>query len=137
MLRQTLGGASGPEGGRGGVNGEQIGLGVLVSGIDTIQSQGTLQSTGKSTDMAIQGDGYFVMSDGKQNMFTRDGAFDLALDGTLASASSGLHLLGWQANPLTGVVHTTVPAGNIIVPVGPGMIGKPSSTLNVNCNLNS
>jgi len=78
ILSQTLRGASGPQGGRGGVNGEQIGLGVLVSGIDTIQSQGTLQSTGKSTDMAIQGDGYFVMSDGKQSMFTRDGAFDLA-----------------------------------------------------------
>ena len=137
ILSQTLRGASGPQGGRGGVNAEQVGLGVLISGIDTIQSQGTLQSTGKSTDMAIQGDGYFVMSDGKQKFFTRDGAFDLALDGTLASASSGLHLLGWQANPLTGVVDTTVPAGNITVPVGAGMIGKPSSTLNVNGNLNS
>src|SRR5258708_19764067 len=136
MLRQTLGGASGPEGGGGGVNGEQIGLGVLVSGIDTIQSQGTLQSTGKSTDMAIQGDGYFVMSDGKQDFFTRDGAFDLALDGTLASASSGLHVLGWQANPLTGLVDTTVPAANITVPVGAGMTGKPSSTLGVTGNLN-
>src|SRR6266699_2964783 len=81
--------------GRGGVNPEQVGLGVVLGGIDTIQSQGTLQSTGKSTDMAIQGDGYFVMNDGKQSMLTRDGAFDLARDGTLASASSGLHVLGW------------------------------------------
>src|SRR5260370_4423072 len=124
ILRQTLRGASGPQGGRGGVNAEQIGLGVLVSGIDTIQSQGTLQSTGKSTDMAIQGDGYFVMSDGKQNMFTRDGAFDLALDGTLASASSGLHVLGWQANPLTGVVNTAVPPTNVTVPIASGMPAK-------------
>jgi flagellar hook protein FlgE len=137
ILSQTLRGASGPQGGRGGVNAEQVGLGVLISGIDTIQSQGTLQSTGKSTDMAIQGDGYFVMSDGKQKFFTRDGAFDLALDGTLASASSGLHVLGWQANPLTGLIDTTVPAGNITVPVGAGMIGKPSGTLSVNGNLNS
>src|ERR1700682_2006615 len=142
ILSQTLRGASGPQGGRGGVNAEQIGLGVLVSGIDTIQSQGTLQSTGKSTDMAIQGDGYFVMSDGKQNMFTRDGAFDLALDGTLASASSGLHVLGWQANPLTGVIDTTVPAGKITVPGGAGMVGKPSGAgtgpgLTINGNLNS
>src|ERR1700730_7044850 len=137
ILSQTLRGASGPQGGRGGVNAEQIGLGVLVSGIDTIQSQGTLQSTGKSTDMAVQGEGYFVMSDGKQNMFTRDGAFDLALDGTLASASSGFHGLGWQANPLTGVIDTTVPAGNITVPVGAGMIGKPSAALNITGNLNS
>ena len=66
ILSQTVRGASGPQGGRGGVNPEQVGLGVLISGIDTIQTQGTLQSTGKLTDMAIQGDGYFVMSDGKQ-----------------------------------------------------------------------
>src|SRR5713226_4292743 len=137
ILSQTLRGASGPQGGRGGVNAEQIGLGVLVSGIDTIQSQGTLQSTGKSTDMAIQGDGYFVMSDGKQNMFTRDGAFDLALDGTLASASSGLHLMGWQANPVTGIVNTTVPPTNITVPIGAGMTGKASTSLTVNGNLDS
>src|ERR1700720_2394244 len=137
ILSQTLRGASGPQGGRGGVNAEQIGLGVLVSGIDTIQSQGTLQSTGKSTDMAIQGDGYFVMSDGKQNMFTRDGAFDLALDGTLASASSGLHVMGWQANPVTGIVNTTVPPTNITVPIGAGMTGKASTTLAINGNLDS
>jgi flagellar hook protein FlgE len=137
ILSQTVRGASGPQGGRGGVNAEQIGLGVITSGIDTIQTQGTLQSTGKSTDMAIQGDGYFVMSDGKQQFFTRDGAFDLALDGTLASASSGLHVLGWQANPITGVVNTAVAPTNIAVPVGAGMTGKPSTTLNINGNLDS
>src|SRR6185436_1512683 len=117
ILSQTVRGASGPQGGRSGVNPEQVGLGVLLSGIDTIQTQGTLQATGKSTDMAIQGDGFFVMSDGAQNFFTRDGSFDLGLDGTLASASNGLHVLGWQANPLTGVVNTSVPAGNVVIPL--------------------
>ncbi|HEV7662344.1 MAG TPA: flagellar hook protein FlgE [Chloroflexota bacterium] len=137
ILSQTVRGASGPQGGRGGVNAEQIGLGVLTSGIDTIQTQGTLQSTGKSTDMAIQGDGYFVMSDGKQNFYTRDGAFDLALDGTLASAASGLHVMGWQADPVTGLVNTTVPATNITVPIGAGMTGKGSTSLTVTGNLDS
>src|SRR5437868_10589563 len=101
ILSQTVRGASGPQLGRGGVNPEQVGLGVLISGIDTIQTQGTLQSTGKLTDMAIQGDGYFVMSDGKQNFFSRDGAFDLGIDGTLVNPASGLRVMGWQANPLT------------------------------------
>jgi flagellar hook protein FlgE len=137
ILSQTLRGASGPQSGRGGVNAEQIGLGVLVSGIDTIQSQGTLQATGKSTDMAIQGDGYFVMSDGKSNLFTRDGVFDLALDGTLASASSGLHVMGWQANPVTGAVNSAVPPTNISIPIGAGMTGKASTTLTLNGNLDS
>src|SRR5919202_2147070 len=127
ILSQTVRGASAPQGGRGGVNPEQIGLGVLISGIDTIQSQGTLQSTGKLTDMAIQGDGYFVMGDGKQNFFSRDGSFDLGIDGTLVKPASGLHVMGWQADPLTGAIDTSVPATAITIPVGAGMTGKGSS----------
>src|SRR5438270_13005986 len=82
ILSQTVRGASGPQGGRGGVNPEQVGLGVLISGIDTIQTQGTLQSTGKLTHRAIQGDGYVEMSDGKHNFRSRDGAYDLRIDRT-------------------------------------------------------
>jgi flagellar hook protein FlgE len=137
ILSQTVRGASGPQGGRGGVNPEQVGLGVLISGIDTVQTQGTLQSTGKLTDMAIQGDGYFVMSDGKQSFFTRDGAFDLGIDGTLVNPSSGLHVMGWQANPLTGKIDTTVPATNITIPIGAGMTGKASTSLTANGNLDA
>ncbi len=137
ILSQTVRGASGPQAGRGGVNPEQVGLGVLISGIDTVQTQGTLQSTGKLTDMAIQGDGYFVMSDGKQNFFTRDGAFDLGIDGTLVNPSSGLHVMGWQANPLTGKIDTTVPATNINIPIGAGMTGKASTSLTAAGNLDA
>ena len=137
ILSQTVRGASGPQAGRGGVNPEQVGLGVMISGIDTVQTQGTLQSTGKLTDMAIQGDGYFVMSDGKQNFFTRDGAFDLGIDGTLVNPSSGLHVMGWQANPLTGKIDTTVPATNITIPIGAGMTGKASTSLTANGNLDA
>ncbi len=137
ILSQTVRGAGSPQGGRAGVNPEQVGLGVLIAGIDTIQTQGTLQSTGKPTDMAIQGDGYFVMSDGKQQLYTRDGSFDLALDGTIASASSGLHVMGWQANPLTGAVDTTVPPTTVAVPIGQGMTGKASTSLSVTGNLDA
>src|SRR5207253_2662248 len=89
------------------------------------------------TDMAIQGDGYFVMSDGKQNFFTRDGAFDLGIDGTLVNPSSGLHVTGWQANPLTGKIDTTVPATNIAIPIGAGMTGKASTSLTADGNLDA
>jgi flagellar hook protein FlgE len=137
ILSQTVRGASGPQGGRGGVNPEQVGLGVILGGIDTIQSQGTLQSTGKSTDMAIQGDGYFVMNDGKQDFFTRDGSFDLGIDGTLVNPSSGMHVMGWQANPTTGLVNTAVPPTVLTVPIGGGMTGKGSTSLTVTGNLDS
>jgi flagellar hook protein FlgE len=137
ILSQTLRSASGPQNGRGGVNPEQVGLGAILGGVETVQTQGTLQSTGKVTDMAIQGDGYFVVSDGKQNFYTRDGAFDLGIDGTLLNPSSGLKVMGWQANPVTGVVDTTVPPTSISIPIGAGMTGKASTTLTATGNLNS
>jgi flagellar hook protein FlgE len=137
ILSQTIRGASGPQNGRGGVNPEQVGLGVLLSGIDTIQTQGTLQSTGKLTDMAIQGDGFFMVNDGKQNFYTRDGAFDLGIDGTLLNPASGLKVMGWQADPVTGVVDTTKPTSSINIPIGAGMTGKGSTSLTTNGNLDS
>jgi flagellar hook protein FlgE len=137
ILSQTVRGASGPQNGRGGVNPEQVGLGVLLGGIDTVQSQGTLQSTGKVTDMAIQGDGYFVVSDGKQNFFTRDGGFDLGVDGTLLNPASGLKVMGWQADPITGAVDATRPPTAISIPVGAGMTGKASTTLSTTGNLDA
>jgi len=137
ILSQTVRSASGPQGGRGGVNPEQVGLGMLISGIDTIQTQGTLQSTGKLTDMAIQGDGYFVMSDGKQNFFTRDGAFDLGIDGTLVNPSSGLHVMGWMPDATTGTINTAQPPTNITIPIGAGMVGKASTGLTVTGNLDA
>jgi flagellar hook protein FlgE len=137
ILSQTLRPASGPQNGRGGVNPEQVGLGVVLGGVETVQSQGTLQSTGKVTDMAIQGDGYFVVSDGRQSFYTRDGAFDLGIDGTLLNPASGLKVMGWQADPVTGRVDTTVPPTSISIPVGAGMTGKASTTLTTTGNLDA
>src|SRR5215207_4561282 len=137
ILSQTVRGASGPQGGRGGVNPMQVGLGTLISGIDTIHTQGTLQSTGKSTDMAIQGDGYFVTSDGQQNYYTRDGTFDVGIDNTLVNAASGLRVQGWQADPLTGVIDIAAPPTSITVPLGAGMTGKASTGLTVKGNLDA
>src|ERR671935_1763874 len=137
VLNQTLRAASGPQSGRGGVNPAQVGMGVMISGIDTIQTQGTLQSTGKLTDMAIQGDGFFVVSDGVQSFYTRDGAFDLGIDGTLLNPSSGLKVMGWQADPVTGLVDTTKPTTSISIPIGAGMTGKGSTALTVDGNLDS
>jgi flagellar hook protein FlgE len=134
ILSQTLRGASGPQNGRGGVNPMQVGLGTLLSGVDVIQTQGTLQSTGKLTDMAIQGDGYFVLSDGRQDFFSRDGAFDLGIDGSLVNPASGLNVMGWQAD-VTGAIDTTVPPTSIQIPVGAGMTGKASTDVTVAGNL--
>jgi flagellar hook protein FlgE len=101
ILGQTIRGASSPQGdrGRGGMNPAQVGLGMQLGGIDNIMTQGSLQTTGKLTDFAIQGDGFFVVSDGTSNYYTRDGAFDIDVAGNLVNPVTGLKVMGWRADP--------------------------------------
>ena len=83
MLSQTMSGAAKPTTELGGVNSKQVGLGMTVASIDTIFTQGSLQTTGVMTDIAIQGNGFFVMRAGAKNFYTRAGAFGLDVNGTL------------------------------------------------------
>lgn len=97
MLYQTIRGASRPvDGGRGGTNPMQIGMGVSIGSIDTIMTGSSPQDTGKNTDLAIEGDGFFVVSDGSRNYYTRAGAFDFDEQGYLVTAN-GMHVMGWMA----------------------------------------
>lgn len=115
VLNQTLRGAVAPTAQHGGVNAAQVGLGVSIAGVDNFQTQGDLQSTGKVTDIAIQGDGFFNLSDGSQILYTRDGSFDVGSDGKLVSPSTGLKVQGWQADD-TGRIDTGNPIGDIVIP---------------------
>jgi flagellar hook protein FlgE len=117
ILSQTFRGASAPQGGLGSINPAQVGLGMTVAGIDVLQSQGNLQSTGRLTDMAIQGDGFFVLSDGSRDYFTRDGAFDIGLNGQLVNSASGLVVQGWVADQ-SGAIDTTTAVTDVVIPIG-------------------
>jgi len=100
MLTQTLRGATAPTtGGLGGTNPMQVGLGTRVGGIDTFFHQGNLQSTGKKTDLALLGHGFFVLSDGTNRSYTRAGVFGLDSQSYLVSPSTGLHVQGVMAEP--------------------------------------
>ncbi|WP_330396826.1 flagellar hook protein FlgE [Anaeromicrobium sediminis] len=97
VYSQTLNGATAPsDSGRGGTNPMQLGHGVTVSSINTINTQGSMQLTGGTTDFAIDGDGYFIVQDPSgAYMFTRAGNFGLDTDGNLVTAD-GLYVCGWQ-----------------------------------------
>jgi flagellar hook protein FlgE len=136
ILSQTLHGATAPSGGLGSINPAQIGLGMTVAGIDVLQTQGNLQSTGKTTDMAIQGDGFFIESDGASTYFTRDGAFDIALDGSLANPASGMKVQGWQADT-AGNIDITQPITNITIPIGQRTTALATSKVTLNGNLDA
>jgi len=136
ILSQTLHGATAPQGGIGSINPAQIGLGMTVAGIDVLQTQGNLQSTGKTTDMAIQGDGFFIESDGSGASYTRDGAFDIALDGSLANPASGMKVQGWQADAAGGI-DITQPLTNITIPIGQRTTALATSNVNLTGNLDA
>src|SRR5690606_9615286 len=89
QLAQTLRGAGAPERGRGGTNPQQVGLGVDLGAITPIHTPGSLQSTGVESDVAIEGNGFFILSDGNQTFYTRSGVFDFDRDGNLVSLLSG------------------------------------------------
>ena len=85
MLSQTLAGAAKPTDEVGGVNPQQVGLGMMVATIDTIHTQGALQSTGVMTDVAIQGNGFFVVRGVDGLSYTRAGNFSLDSEGKLVT----------------------------------------------------
>lgn len=136
ILSQTINGATGPQGGLGSINPAQIGLGMTVAGIDVLQTQGNLQSTGNSTDMAIQGDGFFMESDGTSTVYTRDGAFNIALDGSLANPGTGLKVQGWQADA-NGKIDMTQPVTNLVIPIGQRTTALATSNVTLSGNLDA
>jgi len=92
----------------GSTNPSQIGLGVHVSAVDTVQTQGAIQNTGRTTDVAIQGAGSFVMLAGPEIVYTRAGSFSLDAANHLVDATGAL-LQGWPAD-ITGAIVSTAPA---------------------------
>lgn len=94
LLVQTLEGATAPSGQLGGSDPLQIGTGVSVSNILSIHEQGALQPTGRPSDLAIEGNGFFVLSDGVGTVFTRAGSFEVDSNGKLIHSTSGLRVQG-------------------------------------------
>lgn len=107
IISQNIQAASAPNGGRGGTNAMQIGLGVSTAAIDTNTGAGATQITGNSSDLAIQGNGYFVVNRGGEQQFTQNGDFTLDSAGNLI-ASDGSFVQGAVAtNPNDAVTNGT------------------------------
>ncbi len=128
MLTQTIRSASRPiSGGLGGTNPQQIGLGTRVGSIDTNFNQGNFQTTGKKTDLAIQGSGFFILSDGTSNVFTRAGIFGLDSENTLVNPSTGHRVQGVMADA-EGVLGTG-PMTDIFI--DPSLVVPASATTSI------
>ena len=132
VLSQTLQGATGPRGENAGRNPAQIGLGVQLGGISTNWTQGASQLTGRATDLAIQGDGFFAVQQGGETLYTRAGSFSFDANGTLVTPSGGT-VLGWAARD--GVLAVNGPLSPVRLPVGQVLAPTQTSTARVGGNL--
>ncbi|MFW6229067.1 MAG: flagellar hook protein FlgE, partial [Alkalispirochaeta sp.] len=104
----------------GGVNPKQVGLGMQVATIDTIHSQGSLQTTGVKSDVAIQGAGFFMLRSGDEELYTRAGNFGVDAEGFLVNPSNGMRVQGWNAESVDGetLINTSATVEDLVIPVG-------------------
>jgi len=130
---QLLQGASRPPGDQGGINPIQIGLGMQIGSIDTLFSQGNMETTGLNTDLAIQGDSFFVVAKGSEHFFTRSGNFQLDAGGSLVSPTNGFVVQGRMA--VNGVFQDGIQ--DIVLPFGQKTAAKPTDTLKLGGNLDA
>ncbi len=135
-LVQTIRGAGRPVGNQGGTNPVQLGLGMSIASVDNLFSQGGLETTGVLTDLAIQGAGFFILSDGVGEYYTRAGAFGMDANSNLVNTTNGLYVQGKMANN-DGNVPATAALGNITLPFGQQDPARGTTAIQLANNLNS
>lgn len=138
ILSQTPRVATAPQGELGGQNAMQIGLGTSVNSTTRIFSQGTLTSTDKNTDLALQGNGFFVVSPdgGTTRYYTRNGDFLRDKAGNFVN-ESGHIVQGWTRDEETGTIDTTAPIKNIVIKEGLTTPARATKEMKVKGNLDS
>ncbi|QEN07886.1 flagellar hook protein FlgE [Oceanispirochaeta crateris] len=137
MISQGMRGAARPTEELGGVNPMQVGLGMTVATIDTIHTQGSLQSTGNTTDLAIQGNGFFILSQGDKEYYSRAGAFGLDEGGMLVNPANGMRVQGWEAETIDGetYLNTASDTSDLFIPVGSKDPASATTEVELACNL--
>jgi len=133
---QILRGATQPSGESGGTNPIQVGLGMNISSIDTIFTQGNLETTGQVTDLAIQGNGFFIVKKGGKNYFTRAGSFRFDANGNLVDSATGAIVQGKMADA-SGLVPPGAKLEDIKIPFGQKSPAKATSVIKLTGNLNA
>ena len=138
LLAQTKAIATAPQGKLGGKNPVQVGLGSTVSSMTRIFAQGSMQNSDKNTDVAIQGDGFFIISPdgGNTYKYTRAGDFKFDAGGNFVD-NNGFIAQGWLRDPVTGKVDATAPVENINIPPGLTTPANPTKEVVLKANLNS
>ena len=139
MISQTISDAAEPQENIGGVNPKQVGLGMTIAAIDKLMTQGSLQTTGKNTDLAIAGDGFFVIKDGNKEYYSRAGFFDIDRDGYYVHPGTGLKVQGWNARTNAEgkrYVNSSASLEDIRLPIHSKQGAKATTIVKYESNLN-
>src|SRR5437660_8860046 len=128
-LYQLLNPASAPSATLGGIDPSALGHGVLVSGLDSNFSQGELQSTGRTTDIAIEGQGFLAVTDGSRIFYTRNGALGLDANGYLVHLASGMRVVALPPSTGSTGTLTVTPASTLQIPLGQTSTSQPTSQI--------
>ncbi|MDH4263507.1 MAG: flagellar hook protein FlgE [Spirochaetia bacterium] len=140
LISQTISGAAAPRDNVGGVNPQAVGLGMNIASIDKLMTQGSLQTTGKGTDVAITGEGFFVVADGDKKFYTRAGSFDVDKNGQLVNPADGFKVQGWNAQSDgsgSKFVNNTGTPQDIIIPLYSKEPAKETTYVVYKSNLNA
>ncbi len=142
IISQMMSGAAKPEDdlSRGGVNPKQVGLGMSVAAIDKIMTQGAIQTTGKNTDIAVMGNGFFIQKKGDQTFYTRAGNFGIDKSKLLVNPANGFKVQGWNSTTLPSgqtTINVSTQPGDITIPVGDKMAAKATTEVKFKSNLNA
>jgi flagellar hook protein FlgE len=136
-ILQMLSTGSGPTANRGSINPLQIGLGTGLASVDSDFNQGTTETTSRRGDVAIEGQGFFVLGNGDVKVYTRNGAFNLDQQGNLVALMNGFYVKGWNADFATGDVDQSQPVESLNVPVGGLTVARASTEVKYLGNLNA
>ena len=138
LIYQTSRIATAPQNQHGGVNNMEVGLGTQINSTTRIFKQGSLQTTEKQTDIALQGDGFFMVSSdgGKTTYYTRNGDFSRDSEGNFVD-NGGNIVQGWMRDEETGEIDPTRPIGDIKIPVGLTVPARATTNIALKGNLDS
>ncbi|MDH5656608.1 MAG: flagellar hook protein FlgE [Spirochaetia bacterium] len=139
MVSQEISGAAEPKDNIGGINPMQVGLGMMMASIDKIMTQGSLQTTGKNTDVAVSGDGFFIIQDGSKQFYTRAGQFNIDKDGFYVHPGTGLRVQGWNSREDDSgkqTINSSAALEDIRIPIYSKKPAKATSEVVFESNLN-
>lgn len=137
QFAQIMTSGAAPIGEVGGINPTEVGLGVKLGYVSPTFTQGMMQSTGKSTDLAIQGNGFFIYTNGQTTTYSREGSLEIDADGYLVNNSTGMRIMGWTITPgSTTTIDTNQPIGSMQISLD-ATIARATSTASLTGNLDS